>query len=44
LKFGIKDLSGFSVEFHKDTSGAVNELVLFQPNGTLIAKKRKTAQ
>ena len=43
LKFAIKGLSGFSVEFRKEASGQVNELVFFQPDGTFIAK-RKPAQ
>jgi len=40
LKFAIKGLSGFSVEFRKEASGQVNELVFFQPDGTFIAKRK----
>ena len=40
LKFTLKGLTGFSVEFHKDALGAVNELAFFQPNGTFIAKRK----
>lgn len=38
--FDIKGLNGFSVEFKKDTSGAVTEAVFYQPNGTFVAKKK----
>jgi hypothetical protein len=40
LKFAIKGLSGYSVEFRKDPTGNVNELVLFQPDGTFVAKRK----
>jgi hypothetical protein len=40
LKFPIKGLSGYSVEFRKDSAGNVNELVLFQPDGTFVAKRK----
>ena len=40
LKFAIKGLSGFSVEFHKEPGGQVNELVFFQPDGTFIGKRK----
>ena len=40
LKFTLKGLTGFSVEFHKDSSGALNELAFFQPNGSFIAKRK----
>jgi CubicO group peptidase (beta-lactamase class C family) len=40
LKFAIKGLSGYSVEFRKDPTGKVNELVLFQPDGTFVAKRK----
>jgi CubicO group peptidase (beta-lactamase class C family) len=40
LKFAIKGLSGYSVEFRKDSTGHVNELVLFQPDGTFVAKRK----
>jgi len=40
LAFDIKGLTGFSVEFKKDSSGAVAELVFYQPNGTFVAKRK----
>jgi hypothetical protein len=40
LKFAIKGLSGYSVEFKKDSAGQVNELVVFQPDGTFVAKRK----
>jgi CubicO group peptidase (beta-lactamase class C family) len=40
LKFILRGLTGFSVEFRKDSSGAVNELAFFQPNATFIAKRK----
>lgn len=42
LKFAVEGATGFNVEFHKDASGAVNELVLFQPNGTFVGKRKAT--
>ena len=42
LRFTIKGRSGYSVEFHKDNTGQVSEMVFFQPEGTFVAK-RKTA-
>ncbi len=39
LKFNIKGLTGFAVEFKKDASGAVNEAAFHQPNGTFVAKR-----
>lgn len=38
--FDIKGLPGYSVEFKKDASGAVTEVVFYQPNGTFVAKKK----
>jgi len=38
--FELKGLSGFSLEFKRDGSGAVSELVLYQPNGTFVATRR----
>ncbi len=40
LKFNIKGLNGYSLEFKKNESGAVDQLVFFQPNGTLAAKRK----
>ena len=38
--FDLEGLSGYSVEFKQEESGAVNELVLTQPNGTFVAKRK----
>jgi CubicO group peptidase (beta-lactamase class C family) len=38
--FDLKTLTGYSLEFRQDESGAVTELVLYQPNGTFVAKRR----
>jgi CubicO group peptidase (beta-lactamase class C family) len=38
--FDLKSLTGYSLEFRQDESGAVTELVLYQPNGTFVAKRR----
>ncbi len=38
--FDLKGLSGYSVEFKQEGSGAVNELVITQPNGTFVAKRK----
>lgn len=40
LAFDVKGLSGFSVEFKKSDSGQIVEAVVFQPNGTFVAKKK----
>src|SRR5579859_2064747 len=40
LTFDVKGLSGFSVEFKKDESGAVTEAVFYQPDGTFVAKRK----
>lgn len=40
FSFDIKGLTGFSVEFKKDASGAVTEVVFYQPDGTFVAKKK----
>jgi CubicO group peptidase (beta-lactamase class C family) len=39
-RFNIKGLTGYSVEFKKDSSGVVTEMVFFQPNGTFVAKRK----
>ncbi len=39
-QFTIKDLTGFSVSFNFDKSGAVTETVFHQPNGVFTAKKK----
>lgn len=38
--FDIKGLSGYSFEFRKDASGAVTEAVVYQPEGTFVAKRK----
>lgn len=38
--FDVKGLSGFSIEFQKDTAGKVTEAVFYQPDGTYVAKKK----
>jgi CubicO group peptidase (beta-lactamase class C family) len=40
LRFTIAGRSGYSVEFHKDNNGQVNEMVFFQPDGTFVAKRK----
>jgi hypothetical protein len=37
----VKNLTGFSLEFIMDESGAVTEAKVTQPNGVLTAKKKK---
>ena len=39
MNFDLKGLSGYSVEFKKDTHGEIVEVVFYQPNGTFVAKK-----
>jgi len=38
--FELKDRPGFSVEFRKDPTGGWTDLVLHQPNGTFVAKRK----
>ncbi len=38
--FDLKGLSGFSIEFKKDDSGKVTEAVLYEPDGTYVAKRK----
>jgi CubicO group peptidase (beta-lactamase class C family) len=38
--FELEGLNGYSLEFRRDESGAVVELVLYQPNGTFAARRR----
>lgn len=40
LKFDVKGMAGFSVEFRKDESGKVVEAIFNQPNGVFHAKKK----
>ncbi len=39
LSFEIKGLTGFAVEFKKNVSDSVTEMVLYEPDRTLVAKK-----
>jgi CubicO group peptidase (beta-lactamase class C family) len=40
LKFNVKGLTGFSIEFKKNEAGTVDQLVFYQPNGTFVAKRK----
>ena len=40
MTFDVQGLAGFSVEFKKDATGAVTEIVFYQPNGTFAGKRR----
>jgi hypothetical protein len=40
LVFDVKGLNGFSVEFRRDASGRISEVVFYQPNGAFIAQKK----
>jgi hypothetical protein len=40
LSFDIKGLPGFSVDFQKDASGGIAEMVFNQPNGVFHAKRK----
>ena len=39
-KFSFKALEGFKVEFVESEEGAVNEVIIIQPNGTFKAKRK----
>jgi len=39
-EFNFKNMTGYSVEFKMDASGAVSEVVFKQPNGTFTFKKK----
>jgi CubicO group peptidase (beta-lactamase class C family) len=39
-EFALKGMAGFSIEFKVDTSGAVTEAVITQPNGVFTAKRK----
>jgi hypothetical protein len=39
-EFNLKNLTGFSIEFITDESGAVKEAKITQPNGVFTAKKK----
>ncbi len=38
--FSLRGLTGYSVEFKKDASGAVTEAVFYQPGGTFVVKRK----
>jgi len=40
LSFNLKGLSGFSVEFKKDPSGKISEMLVAQPGGATVARKK----
>lgn len=40
LIFDIKGLNGFSAEFKKDASGKITEMLIIQPGGATVAKKK----
>jgi hypothetical protein len=40
LIFDLKGLNGFSVEFKKDASGKIAEMLVVQPGGATVAKKK----
>jgi Domain of unknown function (DUF3471) len=40
LSFDVKGLIGFSVEFKKDASGKITEIVFRQPDGVFTAKRK----
>ena len=39
-EFQLKGLTGFSLEFKKDDTGVVTEVVVTQPYGVVIAKRK----
>jgi hypothetical protein len=43
LSFDFKDLKGFSLEFKKDEAGNVSEMLLTQPQGSAVAKRKHAA-
>jgi CubicO group peptidase (beta-lactamase class C family) len=40
LVFNCKGLNGFSVEFKKDAAGKISEMLVSQPDGASVAKKK----
>ena len=40
-KFSFKTLEGFKVEFVPSDNGKINEIILFQPNGTFKASRKQ---
>jgi CubicO group peptidase (beta-lactamase class C family) len=41
-KFALKILEGFKLEFFEDEKGAINEVLMMQPNGNFKAKRKIT--
>ena len=40
MTFDVQGLAVFSMEFKKDATGAVTEIVFYQPNGTFAGKRK----
>ncbi|RLD30045.1 MAG: serine hydrolase [Bacteroidetes bacterium] len=40
-KFALKILDGFKLEFFEDDKGAINEVLMIQPNGSFKAKRKE---
>jgi CubicO group peptidase (beta-lactamase class C family) len=40
LTFNLKGLNGFSVQFKKDATGKVSEMIITQPDSTAVAKRK----
>jgi len=40
-KFALKILEGFNLEFFEDDKGAINEVLMIQPNGSFKAKRKE---
>jgi len=38
--FDVKGLSGYSIEFRKDSAGKVTEAVFYEPDGAYVAKRK----
>lgn len=41
LRFALEGRNGYSVEFKRNGSGKIDELIFFQPNGTSVAKRQE---
>lgn len=39
-RFALKGLTGYTVEFRKDTAGKVTDLAFYQPDGNYVAKRK----
>jgi CubicO group peptidase (beta-lactamase class C family) len=40
VKFNVRNLTGFSIEFVPDKSGAITQAAFYQPNGNFVATKK----